>query len=85
MNFLKECAGLVSFTFDSWTSDSGVPFMSITGHYIWAPKDSPQDWELRNEQLAFASLSGHHSGENIATILLEAIQRYDIENKVRFI
>jgi hypothetical protein len=40
---LKEIPGQVSFTFDSWTSDSGNPYLSVTGHYIDAPADAPHE------------------------------------------
>ncbi|KAF8878632.1 hypothetical protein BD779DRAFT_1403148, partial [Infundibulicybe gibba] len=33
-NRLAMVPGKVSFTFDSWTSDPGDPFLSVTAHYI---------------------------------------------------
>jgi hypothetical protein len=72
----------VSFTFDTWTSKTGDPFLSITGHYIAAPIEKPQDWELKSEQLAFAPFEGHHSGENMANVIIRVMDRYGIRNKV---
>lgn len=69
-------------TFDSWTSLGGDPFLSITGHYIGAPKENPHLWELKTEQLAFAPIEGNHSGQNIGRILLEAIEAYGLADKV---
>jgi len=69
-------------TFDSWTSLNGDPFLSVTAHYITAPADKPQQWELRSDQLAFTPIVGNHSGENIAKILVETIDEYDIRSKV---
>ena len=40
--------------------------MSITGHYI----DSLNDWELKEEQLAFTPIEGHHNVVNQAKILI---------------
>jgi len=28
---------------DTWTSDAQDPYLSVTGHYITAPEDQPQD------------------------------------------
>ncbi|KAF5371872.1 hypothetical protein D9615_009521 [Tricholomella constricta] len=40
-NQLKDIPGKVSFTFDTWTSDAGDPFLSVTGHYLgWATADN---------------------------------------------
>ncbi|KAH7903283.1 hypothetical protein BJ138DRAFT_964298, partial [Hygrophoropsis aurantiaca] len=56
----------VSFTFDSWTSDNGDPYLSMTGHYIDAPAKAPQDWELKCDQLTFTPIEGNHSGSNLS-------------------
>jgi hypothetical protein len=73
-------------TFDLWTSDLCDPYMSITAHYIWAPVDHPNDWELQCEQLKFSPFAGHHSGANQAAVLLETFQQYGIDRqKVSFI
>lgn len=69
-------------TFDSWTSLTGDPFLSVTGHYIDSPKESPHKWELKTEQLAFTPIEGNHSGQNIGRILLEAIEAYGLADKV---
>ena len=79
---LQAIPGKVSFTFDSWTSEPGDPYLSITGHYIDSPEDNPQKWELREEQLAFTSIEGNHSGSNIANILFQTVEHYNISDKV---
>jgi hypothetical protein len=73
----------VSFTFDAWTSRPGDPYLSITGHYIAAHPTRPNDWELRTEQFAFVTIEGRHTGKNIASILLQTINRYELRGKVR--
>ncbi|KAJ7891570.1 hypothetical protein B0H13DRAFT_1887120 [Mycena leptocephala] len=35
---LRDVPGLISFTFDTWTSETGAPYLGVTGHYIDAPK-----------------------------------------------
>jgi hypothetical protein len=69
-------------TFDSWTSEPGDPFLSVTTHYIDSPADKPQEWELKMEQLAFRLIKGNYSGANIGSILIEVIDKYDIHKKV---
>jgi hypothetical protein len=72
----------ISMTFDSWTSLIGDPFLSVTAHYIDAPVDKPQEWELKTEQLAFKYIEGNHSGANIGRILIEVIDEYGIRKQV---
>lgn len=69
-------------TFDSWTSLTGDPFLSVTAHYIDSPADNPHLWELKSEQLAFKPIEGNHSGANIGRILIEVIDNYGIRKKV---
>ena len=73
----------VSFTFDAWMSQPGDPYLSITGHYIDAPIDQPNNWKLKTEQLAFETIEGRHTGKNIASILTHTVKRYELNGKVR--
>jgi hypothetical protein len=68
--------------FDSWTSLAGDPFLSVTAHYIDAMDDNPQNWELKTEQLTFTPIHGDHSGANIANILVNTINQFEIRAKV---
>jgi hypothetical protein len=70
------------FTFDTWTSKNGDPFLSITGHYITTSPDMPNEWKLKTQQLAFAPFEGHHSGSNMAKVIVRTLDRYDIREKV---
>ena len=72
----------MSFTFDAWTSDSGHPYLSVTGHYIANRKGKPEEWELKSNQLAFTHLEGRHSGANISKVLVRTIDCYGIWQKV---
>ena len=74
----------VSFTFDAWTSASGDPYLSLTAHYIHAPADCPNTWELKSEQLLFQEIQGRHTGTNMADILGKALDRYNLHSKVCF-
>jgi hypothetical protein len=42
-DWLAVIPSKISFTFDSWTSGAGNPYLSVTGHYIFAPADRPQE------------------------------------------
>lgn len=79
---LKEVDSKISITFDSWTSEPGVPFLSVTAHYIDSPAGKPHEWELKTEQLAFTIINGNHSGSNIGRILIQTINNYGIRTKV---
>ena len=71
-------------TFDTWMSLVRDPFIGVTAHYISAPNDNPQKWELKSEQLAFTPLVGDHSGANIGSILIETLDTYGIHEKVTY-
>jgi hypothetical protein len=83
--YYKRVEGDISFTFDTWTSDPGHNYISVTAHYIDSPKDHPDEWTLREVQLAFALLEGHHTGANIASVLSNVLDRYEIREKVRIV
>lgn len=69
-------------TFDTWTSRTGDPFLSVTAHYICSSPSNPQLWELQSEQLAVTPVEGNHSGQNIGKILVEVIDKYELRNNV---
>ena len=56
--------------------------MSITAHYINSAVGKPDQWVLREDQLTFAPLEGHHSGANIASIIASVLDEYGISEKV---
>ena len=79
---LQALDGRISFTFDSWTAEAGDPYLSVTGHYISAPADVPQEWKLYSEQLAFTAIEGNHSGDNIGNMLVRVVDRLNLRKKV---
>ena len=68
-----------------WTSDPGDPYLSVTAHYIDAPTDKPQEWELRMDQLAFKHVEGRHTGKNIAHVLIDTVDNYRLRGKVGYV
>jgi hypothetical protein len=67
---------------DTWTDTNGANFMSVTGHWINGTKAEPQNWTLRNAQLALVHVDGRHTGKNLARLVVEVIDRYGIRSKV---
>ena len=64
--------------FDTWTAANGELYLSVTGHYIIFLPECPQEWPLQTDQLTFTLFKGHHSGSNMAKLLMEAIDTYGI-------
>ncbi|KAH9063659.1 hypothetical protein EDB83DRAFT_2207300, partial [Lactarius deliciosus] len=62
-------------------SGAGNPYLTLTVHYIDAPKEKPNDWELKSDLLTFSELKGNHSGANIGEALLRIAECYGILNK----
>jgi hypothetical protein len=82
---LKNIPSKISFTFDAWTSTPGDPYLSLTAHFISAPADRPNAWELKTDQLIFQEIQGRHTGKNMADILSRALDRYNLQGKVRLV
>ena len=79
---LKMVPSKISFTFDTWTSAPGDPYLSLTCHFIDAPADNPNAWVLKTDQLLFEEIQGRHTGKNMADILSRALDRYNLRGKV---
>lgn len=79
---MKKIPSKISFTFDAWTSAPGDPYISLTAHYIDAPADCPNKWELKSKQLIFQEIQGRHTGKNMGEILGRTLDRYELRNKV---
>lgn len=69
-------------TFDSWTSDAQDPYLSVTAHYIYAPPEAPNEWELQHKVIGYTEIEGSHSGANTAAVILRVVDRYDIRKKI---
>jgi len=72
--------------FDIWSSEGNKDnYLSITAHYINSPKDKLDQWVLKEVQLAFAELEGHHTRVNITSILANVLKWYGICGKVTYV
>lgn len=67
---LKEIPGQILLTFDAWTSKAYDPYLAVTAHYINAPKEQPNAWELKKKMLGFTKIEGNHGGANTAAVLI---------------
>ena len=61
-------------TTDLWTSAAGDPYITFTTHYI----DS--SWELKSYCLQTHYLPKDHTGANIAEVLEETLQQWELED-----
>ena len=81
---MKNLPSKISFTFDTWTSGPGDPYILVTAHYIDAPASRPDVWELRAKQLIFQEIQGRHTGKNIGEILSRTLAQYELHGKVQY-
>jgi hypothetical protein len=51
-------------------------------HYVNSIVDRPDQWAMREDQLTFMLLEGHHTGGNIAAIIARILNEYGISEKV---
>jgi hypothetical protein len=81
LKITQQTAGKHSISHDAWTSDSGIPFLNINDHYISAPPEQPNDWEIITEELAFMKIEGRHTGANLGSAILKTLDRYELRGK----
>lgn len=62
----------ISSTFDSSTSQSSDPYLTMTAHWI------NSDFKLFEQVIAFREIIGNHSGENTGQLLVELLNDYNI-------
>jgi hypothetical protein len=65
----------VSFAFDGWASKWGISFLGLTAHYI------DRKWRMKRQLLHFDEFPNPHTGDRIATRLLELLEYYRLERK----
>ncbi|GLB42145.1 putative hAT family C-terminal dimerisation region [Lyophyllum shimeji] len=81
----KDITSEFSVTFDAWTSKSYDPYLAVTVHYIDAPNDKPNEWELKSEILGFTEIRGNHGGANTAATMMKVIDTYGIREKLGWV
>jgi hypothetical protein len=64
----------IHLSFDGWTTKGDKRgFLSIVAHYVTG------DGKLRDLPIALPQLTGAHSGERMAGVVLEILQKFDID------
>jgi hypothetical protein len=71
--------GHVSLTMDAWTATNHIPYLGVTGHWI------DQSWKLQNKVLAFRRLRGSHTGENLAAVVHNVLEDWNLTEYLRAI
>jgi hypothetical protein len=74
--YLKNLGSLVSITLDLWTSDSNIPYIGITVHWI------ENDWKLISITLDFVECPYPHDGESLAVLVLNIFKDFGIISKI---
>ncbi len=78
---LKATPGLISTTADGWSvSTTKATFLGVTAHWIDV-RDGK--WKLCSEVVGFRSISGDHSGVNLARYFMGLCDRIGITNAQR--
>lgn len=68
-------AGRVALTCDAWTSRATESYVTITAHHV------TDEWKLASHVLQTRAMHESHTGENIATLLREAVNEWGLEEK----
>ena len=66
----------ISLTIDAWTSPFKQDFLGVTAYWI------SDDWKHEEMILGFESLSGSHTGKNLAAALSPLLEEYDLGEKL---
>jgi hypothetical protein len=68
----------IHMTVDLWTSLNKKPLIGVIGHYIG------DTGSLQETVLALREIKGRHTGENLASTILEVIGEYGIASKLGY-
>ena len=65
-----------SLTCDVWTSKNQLSFFGFTVHYI------DDDWQMKQELLAFKYLQGEHDGKSLSVAFIEVLEDFGIADRL---
>ena len=68
--------GKISIALDYWTSPDKKPFIAITGYFI------TEDFHYYEILLGFIPLSGAHTGEQLAEVVLDVLKQHNLLYRV---
>lgn len=66
----------VSIALDTWTSPNKLAFLSITAYIV------NEKWEFQEHLIGFEHLSGAHTGENMAKVVMGVLKEYEIHGRL---
>ncbi|KAF8632304.1 hypothetical protein AX17_004881 [Amanita inopinata Kibby_2008] len=80
---LKEdfanCLGKKSYTIDLWSAKNRKSYICITAHYLtWQNCETQEGLIFKHAVLAFHEVKGHHTGNNLANLLIKLFERAGI-------
>lgn len=75
---LQSSQSSIHLSLDSWTSGNHLPILGVIAHTV-------VDSQLREYVLALREIQGRHTGENLAPIVLDILQDYNITYKLGYI
>jgi hypothetical protein len=65
-----------SITCDVWPSKNQLSFFGFTMHYI------NDDWQMKQELLAFKFLEGEHDGETLSVAFIDMLEDFGIADRL---
>jgi hypothetical protein len=68
----------IHFTVDLWTSPNALAILGMIAHY------TSESGQLEHSVLALRELDGKHSGQNIASLIMQIINDYGVASKVGY-
>jgi hypothetical protein len=69
---LQKSRSRIHLSFDLWTSENHLSFAAIVGHFMSAK------YTVDSVLLAFREVKGPHTGENIAAVVKQVTDEYDV-------
>ena len=66
----------VSVALDCWTNTTNHAFLAVVAYFI------DVDWNYQEVQLSFRQLQGHHTGYNIARIVRQIPEQFELEHRL---
>jgi hypothetical protein len=75
----------VSAALDGWSSLARDPYLGVTIHWVHSKPESPSEWSLRTLLLTFHKVKGNHSGDNLAKLVMEILNKAGLTSKVHIV
>lgn len=70
---------LLAITSDGWTARNGLPFSSLTAHFVDSSKDK---WQLVNRMVDLQHAPGRHTASRVAELIVGLCDKWDLKRSV---